>query len=204
MTGPFEPPPPLLAWRHRDARDGFEVASIARRPGGDIVVHGTTAAVEDARPWVVDYQIRLDAGWRCIGATVGCRSSHGQRTIRLDTDRHGRWYVDERPQPHLDGCLDIDLEASVLTNAFPVHRAALDQALEWDSPAVYVRVESLMVERLDQTYRRLAPADPYRYAYRAPSLDFACELTYDAAGFVTDYPGLAIRAGGGADDRALP
>ncbi len=30
--------------------------------------------------------------------------------------------VDGEPAPHLDGVLDVDLESSALTNAFPVHR----------------------------------------------------------------------------------
>jgi hypothetical protein len=37
-------------------------------------------------------------------------------TLRADGD--GSWVVDGRPAPQLDGCLDVDLESSSMTNAF--------------------------------------------------------------------------------------
>jgi hypothetical protein len=33
-----------------------------------------------------------------------------------------------------------------------------------------------------------------RYDYTAPAFEFRCELVYDAAGLVLDYPGIASRA----------
>lgn len=189
----FGPPPPMLAWRHIGARDGFEVASIGPAPQGGILVHGTTTAVEATRPWALDYHIRLDSAWRSLSAMVSCRSLLGHRSIHLEADGNGRWYVDDRLQPHLDGCLDIDLEGSVLTNAFPVRRAALEEVTAWDAPAAYVRVDDLVVERLDQSYRRTNSANADRYSYRAPAFEFACDLVYDGTGFVTGYPGLSVR-----------
>jgi uncharacterized protein len=46
----------------------------------------------------------------------------GVRSTVLEADGHGQWKVDGEAAPQLDGCLDVDLEASAFTNALPVHR----------------------------------------------------------------------------------
>ena len=56
--------------------------------------------------------------------------------------------------------------------------------------AAYVRALDLSVERLEQHYVRLG-ADRYHYA--SPAFGFECELAYDDAGLVLDYPGIAVR-----------
>jgi hypothetical protein len=49
----------IAAWRHADAREGFEVASIESHPSG-VQIHGHTAAVEAAHAWSVRYLISVD------------------------------------------------------------------------------------------------------------------------------------------------
>jgi hypothetical protein len=97
--------------------------------------------------------------------------------------------------PHLDGCLDVDLEASAMTNALPVHRLDLATGERAQAPAAYVRAPDLSVERLEQQYLRMSDRDGHqRYDYSAPAFDFSCQLVYDEAGLVLDYPGIAVRA----------
>src|SRR5689334_17436234 len=116
---PFAAPPALAAWRHRDARDGFEVAFL--RPDGEgWAIDGTTTALEDGQAWAVRYAIRLGSDWTTLGAHVSCRSAAGARERRIEATGAGRWRVDGAPAPALDGCLDVDLESSALTNALPV------------------------------------------------------------------------------------
>jgi hypothetical protein len=186
--------PPYAAWRHRDARDGFEVAFL-RRDGDGYAVHGTTTAVEDGAAWAVRYAIRLGPDWATRSARVVCRSAAGRREATLAATGPGRWLVDGAAAPAVDGCLDVDLESSALTNAFPVHRLALGEGQEADAPAAYVRALDLGVERLEQRYVRLPDdgSDGPRYAYRAPAFGFECLLQYDACGLVLDYPGIAVR-----------
>jgi hypothetical protein len=51
------------------------------------------------------------------------------------------------------------------------------------------------VERLDQLYGRAEDRDGSpRYDYEAPAFGFRCQLVYDQAGLVLDYPGIAVRA----------
>ncbi|WP_405825689.1 putative glycolipid-binding domain-containing protein [Streptomyces sp. NBC_00838] len=202
----FVPPPATAAWAHEHARQGFEVVYFRRSgdvrrdqqtPRGQdwLRVVGCTTAVEDGRTWTVDYDITLDSGWVTRRAVVTSRSEAGTRSTVLQADGAGRWRVDGAPAPYLDGCLDVDLESSAMTNALPVHRFRLPVGTLTAAPAAYVRALDLSVERLDQEYRRTADEGPRQcYDYSAPVFDFRCRLVYDESGLVLSYPGIAIRA----------
>jgi hypothetical protein len=190
----FRAPPPCAAWQHRDVRDGFEVV-FAHAHGDGYRFEGDTVAFEAGEAWAVQYVIALGSGWVTRSAQVFGRSGSGAHELRVEADSAGRWLVNGAPAPHLDGCLDLDLESSSLTNAFPVHRLALEVDQEADAPAAYVRALDLSVERLDQRYLRLADdGNRERYRYVAPRFEFECELVYDEFGLVLDYPGIAVRA----------
>ena len=185
--------PAAAAWRHLDARDGFEVVFLRREPDG-YRIEGHSTAVEAGEAWGIRYSISLDGSGATRSAHVVGRSARGEREVRLDGDGHGVWRVDGSPAPQLEGCRDVDLEASALTNAFPVHRLNLRVGEEADAPAAYVRALNLEVERLEQRYARLPDdGERSRYDYASPAFDFRATLLYDAFGLVLDYPGIAVR-----------
>jgi uncharacterized protein len=190
---PFRDPPRYAAWRHGDSRSGFEVAFL--RTGGEgYRIAGETAAVEEGEAWAVDYVITLDPEWLTRATLVSSRASSGARELSLEADGAGQWRIDGEAAPDLDGCLDVDLESSALTNAFPVHRLGLEVGDSADAPAAYVRVLDLSVERLEQRYLRLNDdASRERYLYAAPAFGFESELSYDEFGLVLEYPGIAVR-----------
>ncbi len=150
----FAPLPATACWEHRAARSGFEVAYFQAAPGG-WRMDGTTAAVEDGQTWIVSYSIRLDAAWITREARVTARTASGRHETLLACDGEGRWHVDGRAAAHLDGCLDVDLESSALTNTLPVHRLGLATGAQATTPAAYVRALDLRAERLEQSYARL-------------------------------------------------
>ena len=185
--------PRTATWRHLDARQGFEALFPVRSVGG-WRLEGWTTAVEAGRAWGVRYAIVLDRAGLTREARVECRSETGSHSVRLEADGRGAWTVDGAPGPHLDGCLDVDLEASAFTNAFPVRRLALGVGEGATAPAAYVRAPDLAVERLEQTYARLPDdAGRARYDYASPGMGFAAVLVFDADGLVLDYPGIALR-----------
>ena len=190
----FSALPEAAAWQHHNARLGFEVAYFQPAgPGYGIV--GCTTAVEDGQTWVVSYAIGLDEAGTTRIARITGRSASGTRHAQLETDGLGRWRVDGEAAPHLDGCLDVDLEASAMTNALPVRRMALPVGDRASAPAAYVRAPDLFVERLSQEYARTADQGRSQcYDYAAPAFGFACRLVYDESGLVLDYPGIAVRA----------
>jgi hypothetical protein len=185
--------PATAAWRHRQARSGFEVVFFDLLDDG-YRARGCTTAVEERSSWVVEYDLRLDASWRTRRCAVTNRTASGAGSTLLESDGEGRWRVNGVEDPLLEGCLDVDLESSALTNALPVHRLALPVDLQVDAPAAFVRAADLRVERLEQTYTRV-PDDGSgaRYDYAAPVFGVACRLVYDESGLLLDYPGLAVR-----------
>ncbi len=182
--GMLEDLPPFAAWRFVEAVDGFEVAYF--EPGR---LRGHTSAVENGDAYAVTYEITLDDRWRTREVRVSSDTVAGSRSTFLVSDGEGNWSVDGVPAPQLDGLTDVDLEASACTNTLPVHRLVLPIGEDTVVSAVYVRALDLAVRRLDQTYRRL---DANRFDYRSES-DFRAVLTYDPAGLVVDYPGIAVR-----------
>lgn len=176
--------PPFAAWRFVDAVDGFEVVYLG--PGR---IRGHTSAVEDGRAYAVAYEITLDDGWVTREVRVSSDTVDGPRSTVLRSDGRGTWTVDGVAAPHLDGLVDVDLEASACTNTLPVHRLTMPVGEVVAAPAVYVQAADLVVRRLDQTYRRL---DDDRLAYTSEG-GFEAVLTFDASGLVLDYPGIAVR-----------
>ncbi len=191
---PFADPPRCAAWQHREVRDGFEVVFLRSDRDG-CRLEGDTAAVEADAAWAVRYDITVDPDWRTRIARVWGRAASGLHELRLEADGAGHWRIDDMPAGQLDGCLDVDLESSSLTNAFPAHRLGLQVGQHAEAPAAYVRALDLSVERLEQRYLRLDDdGERQRYLYTAPAFEFECELSYDEFGLVLEYPGIAVRA----------
>lgn len=189
----FEDLPRTAAWRHQDARQGFESVFLHADKTG-YRFDGHTAAVEDGAVWVVRYSITVDARWATRSARVWGWSPTGERQTELNADGLGRWSVSGQRAPELDGCLDVDLASSALTNTMPVHRLDLGIGQSALAPAAYVRALDLGVERLQQTYARVDDDGlNTRYDYSAPAFGFRCRLVYDPAGLAIDYPGIATR-----------
>lgn len=86
------------------------------------------------------------------------------------------------------GCLDVDLESSALTNAFPIHRLQLPPGEEASAPATYVRID-LSVGRLEQGYRRASDEGARRrYDYSAPEFEVAWSLSATNRGSCSNTP----------------
>lgn len=181
--------PATASWQHAVARTGFEV-TFFQASGDGWRIEGSTSAFEDREAWIVDYVLEVDSTWSTRRARITGRSSAGPRSTALTSDGSGHWTVDGEPAPHLDGCLDVDLESSAMTNTLPVHRLNLSAGVRASAPAAYVRALDLTVERLEQTYSRTSDRT---YDYAAPVFDFACDLVYDDSGLIQDYPGIATR-----------
>jgi hypothetical protein len=190
----LDEPPPSGSWTHTGVRTGFEVVFLDlgdARPR----LRGQTTAREGPSLWSVSYRIELAEDWSTRSAEVTNSTAAGERRTFLARTPDGRWTVDGQPRPDLDGCVDVDLESSGVTNTLPVHRiefAAPGAAVQ--VPAAFVRAEDLRVERIDQTYALISRSpEELRLSYVSTTFDFQCELTFDSAGLILTYPGIATR-----------
>jgi hypothetical protein len=171
------------------------VVYFREQPSG-LQIEGTTTGLQDGSAWVVSYELALDHEWRTRWARIRTTTTSGVTERQVQADGEGHWLIDGVEASHLTGCIDVDLESSAMTNALPVHRMGLAVGEHAASPASYIRLDVTHVERLEQSYLRIEDAEMYqRFHYEAPAFDFKCQLIYDRAGFVVEYPGIALRAG---------
>jgi hypothetical protein len=154
-------------------------------------------------PASVSYQLSCDASWRVTGLTVTAASAAGSRTLALSAGHDGHWIADGQPRPDLDGCIDIDISLTPLTNTLPIRRLTWAPERPQELDVVYVSAPDLTARRVIQRYTLLRrDADGAAPLYRYESGSFRADLTVDSDGFVSDYPGLWRRvwpsAGAGA------
>jgi hypothetical protein len=173
-----------LLWRRIDL-PGHEAARLLR-DGPGWRMHGTAAFAHDGRAVRLDYDIRTGADWRTRSALV--EGWVAAKDVRFDIAvENGRWMLNGRHVPSVDGCIDVDLGFSPSTNLLPIRRLGL--AADGSAPvaAAWLRFPALDFVRLDQTYARLAENS---WRYESAGGAFQRTLTVNAAGMVTDDPGL--------------
>jgi hypothetical protein len=170
---------------------GEEHLTLSDR-NGVIVADGFAIAKPGEAPMRVRYQVVCDASWVTRGVAVTTELAHGSPTvIELRSDGNGHWSnSDGSPLPQLDGCVDVDLSTTPLTNTLPIRRLKLAPGASETIHVVYINVETLKVEPREQRYTRVSE-DVVRYE-SVPS-GFTAELTVDADGLVRIYPGLWTR-----------
>lgn len=185
--------PPAASWNHRGVRTGFEAAFFVETGDGHRLT-GHTTAHESGALWSVGYDVTVDSDWSTVSARVSSLTAVGTGDLTLRRDTDGRWTVKGEPRPELDGCLDVDLESSAVTNTLPLHRLELVPGAGADVPAAFVRADDLRVERLEQRYT-LVEVLPERLLvrYESSTFDFACDLEYDTSGLILQYPSIASR-----------
>jgi hypothetical protein len=137
-------------------------------------------AHEDA-PHVARYTIQVDVAWVTQAVEVELEDG-GQRALRLTRGADGRWTKDGQPLPGFEDCVDVDLEWSPSTNTLPIRRLNLAIGTKASMTAAWIRFPTLEVQRLDQSYERLAE-DRYRYQ----SGQFSANLAVDHEGWVLRY-----------------
>lgn len=99
----------------------------------------------------------------------------------LEHDGHGSW----ADRPELDGCLEVDISITPLTNTLPIRRLGLEPGESREIRAVYIELPRLSVSVMPQRYTRLGER-----LYRYQSEGFQADLSVDEHGLVVDYPGL--------------
>jgi hypothetical protein len=178
-----------VAWQRADEDRGYGVARVEQRPDGWLC-HGTEVLAGPGALVSCGFRVELDAGWVTRTVEVWSVTEAGERRVRLTADAERRWERDGSRAPDLDGCIDVDVAATPLTNTFPINRSAgLAVGSSVTVPVAWVDVPGLQVARVDQTYRRLADR---RWQYSDERYG-AFELSVDGDGVVVDYSGFATR-----------
>jgi len=172
-----------LRWSAWDGpAEGLEHAEI-RPVGGGLLVESAVVG----RGFALAYRLLLTADWTLTAADV---STMDGRRASLRATGSGAWLdADGRPLPALDGCVDIDIEATPLTNTLPIRRLPFGPGEARDLALIHVSAPSLAVSVARQRYARTGRG----YRFESLDSDFAVDLPVDEDGFVLDYPGLFRR-----------
>lgn len=175
-------------WNPARTHPGLEQVLLARRSARGAVL----AFHEDGQPFCLRYQLAWDSAGLVRNADLQVDCAAGGRALGLRSDGAGRWQdMNGVDLPRLAGCEDIDIWPTPFTNSFPIWRSALAVGERREFRMAWISAPDLTVWAQSQAYTRLGER-----LYRFESLDgsgFQADLTVDADGLVTDYPGYFAR-----------
>ena len=183
------------AWIRTD-RPGLETLRLVRSALGTRA-EGIVLTVADGASVSTRYRVEHDAAWRFREARIEIEGAGSRRAVELRRDDGGRWSVDGKRRPDLDGCEDFDLAATPYTNTPPLASRPLAPGESRQVRVAWMQVPGLDVRAVDQEYTRLAASGSdgrvARYRYRNLDSGFTGELSVDADGLVIEYGPWARR-----------
>jgi uncharacterized protein len=159
--------------------------------------HGRVIMVEEQLA-SVEYEVECDAGFRVTRLTISVTESASRTRLELAADGDGQWLANGQARPDLDGCIDLDINCTPLTNTLPIRRLDWSAGQARDLDVVYVSVPDLGVRRAAQRYTLLAAdaeGELGQRVFRYESGSFRADLPVDRHGLVLDYPGIWARVG---------
>ncbi|NMO92779.1 putative glycolipid-binding domain-containing protein [Actinomycetospora sp. TBRC 11914] len=175
---------------HPDGAFLLDGAAIGTDAGEDT---GPIGEQEAPRPWSTRFSVVVDSRWQTRSCFVEVLGADGLDRVTLTADALGHWTLDGRDWADLEGCVDVDVSISPLTNTLVVARLGLDVGEERSVDVAWLDVPSLAVARVTQTYRREPDDDAgQRYVYADPTYG-SFLFTVDPRGIVREYQGLFAR-----------
>ena len=178
----------IVLWRRLDL-PGHDFATIKRRDDG-WQLSGTAIFSDDRIPIKLDYTVICEVGWQTKSAQIAGLIGDQEINLNVSVDGGRKWFLNGTECPAVAGCLDIDLGFSPSTNLLPIRRLSLERGQEAEVRAAWLPFPSLKFELLPQVYRR---ESENTYRYESGGGAFARVLEVNAAGFVTNYPGLWVQ-----------
>jgi hypothetical protein len=161
-----------------------------RPADGGLNISGVVIAREDAAEFGLSYRLKLNALWHTREVHLRTTSGH---VLHLESDGHGHWRENGKDRPDLQGCIDVDIQATPLTNTLPIRRLDLETGESIDIRLCYITVPDLIASPANQRYTALEAGSLYRF--ESLESGFTADLPVDEDGFVLDYPGLFKRLG---------
>ena len=172
-----------ILWRRIDT-SGHETARVYGDEDG-WYLDGSAIFLYEGKPCRLEYLIECDAEWKTSIVTVD--GFVGDEVIAIEIESEdGVWYLNGEEVDAVEGCTDIDLNFSPVTNLLPIKRSELAVGDEAPVRAAWLRFPSFNLEPLDQTYTRKTDSV---YNYKS-STGFEKDITVDDFGLVVEYADL--------------
>jgi hypothetical protein len=174
-----------ILWLAHDA-PGAEHVEIDQCPWGYRIV-SRMAGSDEGLPVSAGYRLDVDADWCVIGVAATWSMAGVTRRLRLRRSASGAWSDVRGARPDLDGCVDLDITWTPLTNTLPIRRLGLGIGERRTIEVAYIEPPNLTVKPVRQQYTRLATD---RWRYEGYPLGFVADITVDEDGLVVNYPDL--------------
>ncbi|WBU65268.1 putative glycolipid-binding domain-containing protein [Paracoccus aerodenitrificans] len=178
------PGDPQILWRRLD-RPGHDACRIRSDMNGQ-GLDGVAVWLDGGGPAHLSYIVTCDEAWRTRSARIQGRAGRRDLTLSIHRDDLGIWRISGEEVPELNGLQDIDLGFTPATNTLPIRRLRAQSKDSAEIGAAWLDPSDWTLKLLPQHYRRLDTG--WHYA----SGGFEADLTVNADGFVTDYPGMWI------------
>jgi hypothetical protein len=172
-----------ILWRRIDT-PGHDSARLVQRASGWNIV-GTAVFLFEGQACWLNYLIVCDLDWSTHSARVDGWVGERAIDVNISASRDHTWSLNDVACPDVEGCVDVDLNFSPITNTLPIRRLNLEVGHEAEVHAAWLRFPTFNLERLEQIYRRTGPLT---YRYNSAGGSFIRELQVNEAGLVTSYP----------------
>ena len=182
-----------ILWRRVDTA-GHEAARIYGDDDG-WYLDGSAIFLHEGGPCRLEYLIECDTEWRTTAATIDGWVGDEVIAHEILVSEGGTWYLNDDEIKAVEGCIDIDLNFSPVTNLLPLRRIDLKIGESKSVSAAWLRFPTFELERLDQTYRRV---DESTIKYESGDGKFVRDLKVNDDGLVLDYPDYWIAEASGA------
>ncbi len=172
---------------------GIEDVQITHEPTKGTGFSSAIVRLWEGQPLRMQYTLSCDAQWHVnyLFAVIPVPRGAGvlPYSITLKADGAGNWRDDkDQPLDALQGCIDVDIMVTPLTNTLPIRRLQLAPGESREISVVYIAAPDLSIRPFRQRYTRLDDGQHYRY--ESLESGFTAVLPVDDDGFVVDYPGI--------------
>lgn len=178
-------PSAVFLWKKLD-QPGHDCCRLFKLANGWRLT-GTAVFLDRGKPCHLEYDVRVDRGWKTRGAKVSGNIGRKRVEVSITPAGLGGWKINGVLRNSVKGCVDVDLGFTPATNLIVLRRLALKVGQQADAPAAYLQFPEMRLVKLPQSYHRTSRSE---YAYEASTVGYAGTLQVLPNGAVTRYPGL--------------
>lgn len=152
-----------------------------------ILVRSCILGIANEQPFKVDYRLSLDHSWRTLNVDVVIQTNNTFTSRQYTTNGRGQWYINNALLPEMEGCEDVDISLTPLTNTLPIRRLNLKTDERQSVNVLYIDVLQRDIRPGTQYYTCLRPD---RYLFETGDGSFKAEIETDEHLWVKRYPNL--------------
>lgn len=171
-----------ILWRRLDV-PGHETVRIYADDDG-WYLDGAAIFLNEGEPCRLEFLIECDKDWSTASASID--GWIGDEPVEIEIDiEDGVWFLNGNEITAVEGCVDIDLNFSPVTNLLPLKRLNIAVGESKSVRAAWLKFPSLELEPLEQKYARI---DDTTIRYESSGGKFVRDLKINDAGIVIEYP----------------